>query len=496
MVRSERPYQTNQFLSFGIFLASGIAAITLQEPLIILIPFAWIFFPIIFDLVIAKPGKLFWLLLIVLPLSTELNITPQLGLDFPDELLLMLLTGIVIVKLIHQPKWFPYTLQQHPLFMVLIVYLFWLLISCWYSAEPILSIKYLLAKTWYIIPFVVLPQIILDSQSRIQKMALCLLVPMLFVVLQTLLRHSFYQFSFENVQKTLAPFFRNHVNYSSMLVCLLPVGWCVWKLTAHDHPNKKWILYGLLAGLTGLFFAYSRGAWIALLLGIVSIWLFQKKLMQLVMVLAVLGVIISTAWLITDKNYMRFTPDHDRTVFHTDFNEHMRATVEMKDVSTAERFYRWIAGAKMLAEKPVTGFGPNTFYLHYRPYTVSRFETWVSDNKEHSTVHNYFILIALEQGVIGLILFCILYFAMLLQVQKLYHQLQSRFYRTTALTVGIVLVMIGVINCMSDMIETDKIGSLFWLCLGMIVLLDTKSREEKEALAGANIEYRTRKNEY
>ena len=43
--------------------------------------------------------------------------------------------------------------------------------------------------------------------------------------------------------------------------------------------------------------------------------------------------------------------------------------------------------------------------------------------------------------------------------------------------------MIGVINFMSDMIETDKIGSLFWLCLGMIVLLEEKSKEEKMLLA-------------
>ena len=52
-----------------------------------------------------------------------------------------------------------------------------------------------------------------------------------------------------------------------------------------------------------------------------------------------------------------------------------------------------------------------------------------------------------------------------------------------ALTTGIVLIMLGVINCMSDMIETDKIGSLFWLCLGMIVLLETKSKEERSVIA-------------
>ncbi len=476
-------YQPNRFLSFGIFLASGVTAIVFNQPLLVLIPFVWILIPVIFQYSITKTEHLFWLLFIMLPLSTELNITPQLGMDFPDELLLMLLTGICIVKLIHQPRWFPISLAKHPLFFLLVLNLFWIAITCVYAVEPLLAVKYLLAKTWYIIPFVLLPQIMLHSRERIGKLAICLLLPMLFVVIQSLFRHALYGFSFKDVQQVLAPFFRNHVNYSSMLVCLLPVAWCMWKLTPADNPKRKWILYGIVIGLIGLLFAYSRGAWIALLAGVLAVWVIRKKMMGAFVMMAVLAVTISTAWLVTDKNFMRFAPDHDKTVFHTDFNEHMLATVEMKDVSTAERFYRWIAGARMLADKPVTGFGPNSFYPHYRPYTVNRFETWVSDNKEHSTVHNYFLLIALEQGIIGLLLFCVLYFGMLLHLQRLYHQFQSRFYRYVALTTAMVLIIIGVINSMSDMIETDKIGSLFWLCLGMVVLLETKCKEEEQLLA-------------
>ena len=487
------PYQKKAGLSFAIFLITGVLAIIQQQPLFMIVPFAWILLPMIFEYSIVQPEKLFWLLLMVLPLSTELNITPQLGFDFPDELLLMALTGVALVKIIHQPNWFPDALKRHPLFMWLVVYFFWLLLTCCYSVEPVLSVKYLLAKIWYIVPFVVLPQIILNSQSSIQRMAVCLLVPMLLVVIQTLVRHSFYGFSFEDVKRILSPFFRNHVNYSSMLVCLIPVGWCVWKLTPANSAKRKWIVIGLLIALVGLFFAYSRGAWAALLLGFLAVWVVKNKLMGPIVTLAVAFVLISTVWLVTDKKYMQFAPDHDRTIFHTDFSEHMKATVEMKDVSTAERFYRWVAGMRMIADKPVTGFGPNSFYPYYKTYTVTRFETWVSDNKEHSTVHNYFILIALEQGVIGLVLFCILYFGMLLHAQRLYHQFQSRFYRMVALTIAIVLVMIGVINSLSDMIETDKIGSLFWLCFGMIILLDTKSREEREALA--NAEYCTRNDE-
>ena len=426
MIAAAWPYHRSLWVSFCIFLVSGVTAIFMQEPLLLLIPFAWVLIPAIFKYAVTQTEQLYWLLLITLPLSTEFNITPQLGMDLPDELLLVLLTGITLLKLIHQPRWFPSSLLRHPLFMLLTIYVLWILITCLYAVEPILSFKYLLAKTWYIIPFVVLPQVILNSKTRLQKMAGCLLVPILFIVMLTLIRHSYYGFSFESIRNILDPFFRNHVNYSSMLVCLLPVAWCVWKLTPAENPLRKWILYGMYIGLAGLLFAYSRGAWIALLGGMAAIWVIRKKLMKTVVTLMVLGVIISTTWLVTDKNYMRFAPDHDHTIFHTDFSEHMLATVELTDVSTAERFYRWIAGARMLADKPVTGFGPNAFYRHYRPYTVNSFKTWVSNNPEHSTVHNYFILVALEQGLIGLLLFCLLYFGMLLHAQKLYHQFQTQ----------------------------------------------------------------------
>ena len=72
---------------------------------------------------------------------------------------------------------------------------------------------------------------------------------------------------------------------------------------------------------------------------------------------------------------------------------------------------------------------------------------------------------------------------MLWRIQKIYHQLHSYFFRTVALTTGAILAMIGIINFMSDMIETDKIGSLFWLCLGMVIVLEGKLKEEKESLA-------------
>jgi O-antigen ligase len=137
----------------------------------------------------------------------------------------------------------------------------------------------------------------------------------------------------------------------------------------------------------------------------------------------------------------------------------------------------------MFTEEPIVGFGPNTFYTYYKGYTVDVFKTYVSNNPEHSSVHNYFLLMALEQGIIGLFLFCCLLFVLMWYTEKLYHQLHNNFYRKIALTTGVVVVMIATINCMSDMIETDKIGSLFWLSVGMVIVLSNKLKEEKESIA-------------
>ena len=137
----------------------------------------------------------------------------------------------------------------------------------------------------------------------------------------------------------------------------------------------------------------------------------------------------------------------------------------------------------MISKKPMTGFGPNNFYNNYKPFAANIFKTWVSNNPDHSSVHNYFLLTALEQGIPGLILFSALLFGMIIKTQQLYHQLHNAFYRTIAMSVGIILIMITTVNILSDLVETDKIGSLFWLSLGVIFLLDEKLREEKQSIA-------------
>ena len=466
-----------------LFLVCLVFSIIFHAYYILAIPFIWLLFPIVFEFCVNRTGDLFWLLIFALPLSTELNVTASLGIDFPDELFMMMMTGLVILKILHEPKWFPSNLYMEPLFLILLCIMTWTLISAYFAINAALSLKFFLARIWFVIPFVLLPQLILKSRSNIKKVALLLLIPMLFVVLQTLVRHAFYGFSFVDIKKTVFPFFRNHVNYSSMLVCLLAPAIALRFLTGKDNKNRKWITLGIFIGLIGIFFSYSRGAWVALIVGIVFSFLMEWNLVKKMSLLVVVVILLASSWLLIDHHFMRFAPDHDRTIFHTDFSEHIAATINMKDVSNAERFYRWVAGFRMFVERPVTGFGPNNFYSSYRPYTLNSFETWVSNNPEHSSIHNYFLLTLAEQGIPGLVLMLILWFGMLFRLQYLYNKLQDPFYRTVTITIAAILAMILSINLMSDMIETDKIGSLFWLCLGFVFILNSKLKEERGSIA-------------
>ena len=185
--------------------------------------------------------------------------------------------------------------------------------------------------------------------------------------------------------------------------------------------------------------------------------------------------IAAVFYLKSNDRYLQFAPDYKSTIFHTNFREHLIATYQLKDVSTAERFYRWIAGVRMIRDSWMNGFGPSSFYRQYKSYTQPAFKTWVSRNREQSTVHNYFLLLIIEQGVIGLFLFLVLLGALFWYAQSIYHRTTDRFWKVVVAAVSAILVMECAINFLSDMIETDKAGSIFYLCVAVLVLAERKA---------------------
>ena len=129
----------------------------------------------------------------------------------------------------------------------------------------------------------------------------------------------------------------------------------------------------------------------------------------------------------------------------------------------------WIGAIRMFPHYPIFGVGPGNFYPFYKSYTVVHYNTWVSDNELKLSCHNYFLLLLAEQGLPGLILFIILSFMIFIFIEKQYHSTNDAETKKLYLCIGAAFAMMYVNLTLSDMIETVKIGSLFFIMIGLLI---------------------------
>jgi O-antigen ligase len=308
--------------------------------------------------------------------------------------------------------------------------------------------------------------------------------PLLFTVIYTLVRHGNNGFTFASVNTMMKPFFRNHVNYAAMLSVWLPFVWLAWGW----YKNKPWhrvILLVIGAAIaTGLVLSYTRSSWLAVVAALAIAVVVRLRLMKVALIVG-FGALVAGVWYMRDDNrFMDYAPNFDRTIYHSNLDAHLASTYKLEDISSAERVYRWVAGYKMWEANPLLGYGPGNFYNFYKSYTVNAFQTYVSDNPEKSTVHNYFLLLLVEQGIIGLLIFIVLTFVIFIHAEKLYHRVTDKQDRRWVIAIVMSLAAIYVNNMLSDLIETDKVGSLYFINIAMLMVLmhkypSVETRREK-----------------
>lgn len=409
---------------------------------------------------------LYLLMLASIPFSAEVELTDTLGTDLPDEPMMWLMTLLLAVHILHRRREVLSIPIDPAILMTLVFHLVWIVFSSLLSTHVLLSVKYLAAKTWYVVAFTVGGWYCLRDREDIVRAAKVLATSICAATCLVLLKHASTGFAFADANRSVEPLFRNHVNYAALLVCLLPIPIAAWRLHPERRRQLRWVI-GIAAA--GLLFSYSRGAWIAATVGYMTVMATRKKILHWVTAAGVVGLIGAAAYFLQDDRYLEFSPDYERTIWHGDLGQHMQATYKMTDISSMERFYRWIAAVRMLDRHTLHGYGPNTFYHEYRPYTVNAFRTYVSDNPEHSTVHNYFLLLLVEQGIPGLALFCLMLAVLTRRAYQWYHAAHDAAERAVPAVILAVLGMVVTLDMLSDLIETDKVGSLFFLCAGLLM---------------------------
>ena len=421
---------------------------------------------------------LYILFLLTIPFSIEIYLPNGLGTDLPSEPIMLAITGIAILLFTSQFRQIDYSYLYHPISIFIILHLCWIGITSIGASYPIVSFKYWLAKLWYIVPFFFMPFKLIKSHKESKRAIYLLLVPLIAAVIWVLVRHAGHDFSFRTSNEVVYPIFRNHVNYAAILVIFLPYVFAIRQLETKRGPLKFLLSLSLLILVVGIYFSYTRAAQASILIAIGAYWMVKWKLTKPAVIIGVIALFVGVGYLIDDKKYLDYAPDYQTTVSHFNYDNLLAATYKLEDISTMERVHRWVAGGRMLADKPLLGFGPANFYNTYQDYTLNEFKTYVSNNPEKSGIHNYYLMIAVEQGVFGLIIFLGLLIAALLRGEKLYHRMKDPKSKSIVMAALISIVVSCAILLINDMLEADKVGPIFFFSLSVLVAYDVIDRNE------------------
>jgi hypothetical protein len=81
-----------------------------------------------------------------------------------------------------------------------------------------------------------------------------------------------------------------------------------------------------------------------------------------------------------------------------------------------------------------------------------------------------------EQGWPAMILYAILVAVVFAQAQKIYYRFKDRFYKKVTLALAMMFAAGFINNFFSELLETHKVGALFYISIALLVVLDQKSR--------------------
>lgn len=448
-----------------------------QNIFLLAIPFALLFAVLLFY----NWKTAFWIMLFCVPASIQIwFFNDSLSTSLPDEPMMWAFLLLFLTLLARNPFIIPKWFWRNSLTLIIVLQYLWLIVTVIYSHEVFYSVKFLIAKTWFLVSFFIIPIFIFKEKKDWQRAFLLLLIPTTILTAIIIYKHSRIGFSFEKIQVALRYLFYNHVDYSTILSMVLPLLLVTFYLVKGRGLFLRLFFIGLIIFyLIAINFAFARAAFLAIVFSLTILIAIRWKLVNIIMPVFYALIITLVAFASYQNRFIDYRPDYTRTYMRTNFKDHLIATFRGQDLSSMERIYRWIAAVRMSTDEPLKGYGPNSFYNYYKPYTVTAFVTYVSRNPEKSTTHNYFLLMLVEQGIPAMILYGILVFAYFAQAQKVYHRFKDKFYKAVTMAIAMVFAASFINNFFSELIETHKVGALFYLSISLLIVLDYKSRIEQ-----------------
>ncbi len=312
--------------------------------------FEFLGFPVLALLVylaIFKLDVVYYLVIFLVPVSInleDLDIDLGVGIALPTEPLIVGMMLIFILKLFYDGS-FDKKVLSHPVTKLVILHILWIALTTITSSDPVVSVKFLLSRFWFVSVFFFIASQILKSNETQRKTVWLYILGFIPVLIYTFQEHAIRDFNQASANWVMNPFFNDHTSYGACLAMVLP--FLLWQSFSPRILGVKRLMvwFVLLIFLTALILSYTRAAWVSLVgaLGVFIVLRFKIKTWVVLSLIFVAGIFIFTAM---DSILMDL--ESNKQDSSSNLTEHVESISNVSsDASNLERINRWKSAWEM-----------------------------------------------------------------------------------------------------------------------------------------------------
>lgn len=469
--------QRNILIVGLLFVAVNALLITQEFYWAGLVPFALF----IVALALLAMDKLLLLIAFLTPLSvnlTEMGLGLGVGMALPTDPLMFGILLIFALRVFHEGG-FDRRVVWHPISLIIILQLVWMFFTSMTSTMPMVSFKFLVSRLWYVVSFYFLATQLFKRREQIVRFFWAYIIGLALVIVYTVYQHYLNDFDEQAAHWVMSPFFKDHTSYGALLAFFFPALLGLTFINTKSNQMRALMGIVILVFTVGIILSYTRAAWLSLIAALI-VYLLMVFKVRFQYILFILAIVVGAFVMVQDELLMKLEKnDQDSS---GDLAEHVQSMSNIStDASNLERINRWKSAWRMFLDKPVMGFGPNTYQFQYAPYQHPDEKTIIStNNADMGNAHSEYLGPLAEQGFLGPVWVLLLVGVLFFKGITLYIKLPPGQLRMLTVIATLGLVTYWTHAFLNNFLDTDKASVAVWGCLAVLTAIEVYHLPEIE----------------
>ena len=405
------------------------------------------------------------------PLSVNMKVLEAgLAISLPAEPLLMGILVLFLAKMLYDGK-YDKRISHHPISIVIYAMFIWMLVTTITSEMPVVSIKFLVSRLWFVVPAFFLCALLFKKPKNIHLFIWLYIASLCIVCVYTIIHHAQFGFDGDSAHWVMTPFYNDHTAYGAALAIYLTLA-LTYVFLPGLTKGRRLIVIGVVALLSvALIFSNCRAAWLSV---VASVAVLICVLLKIKFRWVAAAIVILVGLFLAFQNQIIDSLEKNNQDASGDLVENIQSITNIStDASNLERINRWQSAFRLFNERPVFGWGPGTYQFVYAPFQMSKEKTIISTNAgDGGNAHSEYFGPLAEQGLVGSLLMLTLVIVTVTCGLKTYSRCKNK--QAKVLVLGATLAFFGyfIHGFLNNFLDTDKLAVPVWSLAALIAAVD------------------------